>query len=722
MKPPVYEVSFGKLRGRRIKVTAGMPGIWIFHFQCGDHAIAPGGYIEWFCEVPKFWLGTCKQKDNPRTEDYCWIETDKGVKAILENVAPFWKTLRWALIRFPNGLKPGQGVRFGLGTEDNPIDTTPHIYPQAAISVRVDYEGKGLISKLWPPIVIDVVPGKARKLKAVLPSKIKAGETFEVKVRAEDSNSNIGAEIEDNIVLVLTGPEGEKQVEVKLTKGIGRFQLWQVSKPGVYRVKAYSVKDKSIQCLSNAMVCEAGERHPYVFWGDTHCHTGWSDGTGSAEYNIDFAKNKSFLDVFGICEHLSADVDYTTMPEGKPGSDWIYLGPYLATLSKTYNNPGKFVTLLNVEYSPSGEEYEESTGDYCIFCPGDDWWQIPMAREVRDLFGLARKSGCLAIPHVGGRTIEWDAVPFDKQVTPLVEIASMHEHSEYFAQWGLQKGYKLGFLGMSDGHFGMPGYDNWAQHGRSMKMARRNYSVQSAITGFLCEELTRESIIEAMRQRRTYAATGQRILIDFEISGNPMGSICTIKGSIHLRAHIYGTAPIVQIDIIRGIHRIHRIKPNSLDVEVDWEDKNPVNGETYYYMRVIQKDFTIAWTSPIWVTYANSKLVQPDLDKLPKWNDGPDWPPKDEATCDVKYKDRLMKLFAMRGIEKRFANIEQIGVFEDNRGRFSLFRGIDGLDNSPIHIHHYFEFPPHGRVYIARGYSDYGQYPTASEWEKTPRW
>ncbi len=472
---PRYEVSFGESRGRQITVIAGTAGIWVFHFRCGERPIAPGGCIEWFCEVPKFWLGTCKQAGNPEIEDYCWVDTDKGVEAVLEVVPQNWKTLEWAVIRLPGGLKQGQEVRFGLGTEKNPIDTIPHIYPQASISPRVDFFGDGSAYKLWPPIVIDVIFGPAKRLTVILPSRIGTGETFEIKVRTEDANSNIGAKLKRGIVLCLLGPEAERQTEVQLTKGTGIFQLWKMSSPGLYRVKAYSIEDKSICGISNPMLCDPGTLPVRIYWGDCHCHTGWSDGIGTLEYNIAFGRDKAFLDVFGFAEHLVADKDYTTAPVDKPGSDWSYLGPYLASVSNLYNEPGKYVTILGCEYTPQGEHHEPA-GDCCIFSPDDDWLQMPMAKEVRDLFGLAKEAGCLVIPHVGGRTINWNNITFDADITPLVEIASMHEHSEYFAQWGLQQGYKIGFCGMSDGHFGMPGYDNWAQHGRSREIIRPSYA------------------------------------------------------------------------------------------------------------------------------------------------------------------------------------------------------------------------------------------------------
>jgi hypothetical protein len=36
-------------------------------------------------------------------------------------------------------------------------------------------------------------------------------------------------------------------------------------------------------------------------------------------------------------------------------------------------------------------------------------------------------------------------------------------------------------------------------------------------------------------------------------------------------------------------------------VEFTYRDAQPVKGESYYYVRVIQADDQIAWSSPIWI-------------------------------------------------------------------------------------------------------------------------
>ena len=715
VEPPEYGVSFGDQRGRRIRVVAGSRGVWTFRFVCGDRPIAPGGSVSFFCEVPKFWLGINLQAEDPAGDEYVWAEVSDDLPFELRDISDFYKRLLWGRVVLPEGLRRGQEVRFGVGTERAPAYVVAHAYREAPVSVQVDYFAEGKDYRLWPPLVISVAPGPAARLAAILPSRVRPGERFALRLRAEDANSNIGARLDAEVRVSLEGPSGVcQELAMWLNRdGTCAAEGLCVSAPGIYRAR---VQSQGLRALSNPMECAAEDAAPVrVFWGDLHNHTGYSDGVGTFRENLQYGRDKAFLDVFGFAEHLSARGHPSTSPVDKGGSDWALLGPEMAEILNREDAPGRFATVLGYEYTPDGRERGPS-GDHCVFAPGERWSDLPVFVEQDDLCALAREAGCLVIPHVGGRTPAWDTYEWDRRVTPLAEIASMHEHSEYFVQEALQRGFKVGICGMSDGHFGMPGHDCWALHGRTRGLKRRNFSVQSAITAFCITELTRDAAFRAMQERRVYATTGQRILLDFTVNRLPMGTELVTDERPRIRIRVFGTAPIARVDLIRGDRRAAMWLPDALDWTCDWVDPAPFAAETYYYVRVTQQDFALAWSSPVWVRYEGPDGVSPEAARqLPLWNGPPQWPEPDPATCDPARTEDLRRLLDRRGIAQRFRDLTLAGVFEENRGRFALFRGTDGADGAPIHVHHYFEFED-GRLYIARGHSDYGQYPNTREW------
>ena len=106
----------------------------------------------------------------------------------------------------------------------------------------------------------------------------------------------------------------------------------------------------------------------------------------------------------------------------------------------------------------------------------------------------------------------------------------------------------------------------------------------------------------------------------FFIAGGGMGSeLSTFQkpGLIYnryLSGHIATTTEIEEIQIIRNGKVLDTIKPSqAYSYEIGYDDKDAFDkialktGEEdaapfiYYYIRVLQKDGHIAWSSPIWI-------------------------------------------------------------------------------------------------------------------------
>ncbi len=109
-----------------------------------------------------------------------------------------------------------------------------------------------------------------------------------------------------------------------------------------------------------------------------------------------------------------------------------------------------------------------------------------------------------------------------------------------------------------------------------------------------------------MRARHSYAAT-DNVILDYRLETDAgqqfmQGDIVTIDGGFKLIVNVHGTTPIRQIDIIKNQDFVYNRQklPQQSNLEFVDNDKQP--GEDFYYVRVIQEDDNIAWSSPIWVT------------------------------------------------------------------------------------------------------------------------
>jgi hypothetical protein len=108
----------------------------------------------------------------------------------------------------------------------------------------------------------------------------------------------------------------------------------------------------------------------------------------------------------------------------------------------------------------------------------------------------------------------------------------------------------------------------------------------------------RTNIVENMRARHAYAAT-DNIVLDVRAEDHLMGEEFQFSGQPRLHVTVKGTDRVSQIDIVRNEEFVFTQKPMTKDVEFDYQDKAPVAG--YYYVRVIQMDGNLAWSSPIWI-------------------------------------------------------------------------------------------------------------------------
>ena len=149
----------------------------------------------------------------------------------------------------------------------------------------------------------------------------------------------------------------------------------------------------------------------------------------------------------------------------------------------------------------------------------------------------------------------------------------------------LAKGYKLGVQASSD-----------------------HISTHTSYAMIYTPTTNRADIVDNMRRRHAYGAT-DNIILDFQAvdsDGNShlMGDIFTTSRRVRLHAKIIGTDVITRVDLIRNNTIVSpSLAAQEKEVAFQHEDLSPEPGTNWYYLRVMQKDGNIAWSSPVWVNY-----------------------------------------------------------------------------------------------------------------------
>lgn len=292
-----------------------------------------------------------------------------------------------------------------------------------------------------------------------------------------------------------------------------------------------------------------------LYWGDLHVHCGISYGTGSLENAC--LNAREHLDFVSVVGHAL----WHDRPEkeGRLGQVRAYHEAAFARLAEnwpdvlrqmeSFNTSGSFITI------PGYEWHSSQYGDYVVYFPHCHG-PIIAASNPRELAENVRLQNAILIPHHPAyipsyRAMDWSSFP--ETAAPVVEIFSSHGCGEaddapfpYFhgmgprdsrttARAGLERGLRFGFVAATDNHAGYPGA--WG----------------CGVTGVFAEELTRESIFDAIKKRRTIAVTGDRIAMEFQVNSCPIGGVTKREsGCIKLQGTIRGWDRIAEIEIIKN--------------------------------------------------------------------------------------------------------------------------------------------------------------------------
>jgi hypothetical protein len=297
-----------------------------------------------------------------------------------------------------------------------------------------------------------------------------------------------------------------------------------------------------------------------LFWGDLHNHNAVGYGQGSLERSIDLAR--AHLDFFAFTGH-AAWHDMPRMP-GDRHLHWVrgfeaHTKHWPKTRQLLREATDKdFVALLGYEWHSS------RFGDYCLLFP-EDQPELYLPDHADKLLDFAAAQKALAIPHHVGYKEGWRGANwkhFRSTVSPVVEIFSEHGCTESdrapnpmlrhsnggrstanTIQPQLARGLRFGFVASSDDHRGYPG------------------AYGEGVVGVWAAELSPRALFEAVRARRTYAATGDRIVLEVRLNDRPMGSEVPAVADRQIDVRVEGQDALDRVELVRNGRVIARHFP-----------------------------------------------------------------------------------------------------------------------------------------------------------------
>ena len=381
-----------------------------------------------------------------------------------------------------------------------------------------------LLTLDWPAISVE--GNQAAAVKVFAPSIVKAGERFEVSVRSEDdrwnrATGNVPAyELSLNRRAVRSIPASRDGVTV--------VKDLEIAQPGTYRYAVRSA-DGKISGESNPIWVETDPKYR-VYWGETHAHSGFSEGMGSIDRFYTWGRDDARLDFAGLSEH---DI-FTDASEWRAMQDAV----------RRYTEPGRFIAYLAYEWTaqrPMG-------GHHNVFLRTPDGVRAPvqvfytLSRLYQGLRASNSTNDVLIIPHAH-QAGDWRRN--DPDMERLVEIMSMHGTFEWFGNYYLRNGFDVGFVAASDDHRTRPGY--------SGTMAGGSLESFGGLVAVRAKQKGVNDIFDALRDRQTYAVTrAERILLDVDLNAEAPGRRIPYTAGRKIHARVSGACPLYSVDVIKN--------------------------------------------------------------------------------------------------------------------------------------------------------------------------
>ena len=485
----------------------------------------------------------------------------------------------------------------------------------------IDPKGKGRFTE--PEVFsIDIRGNVLDSIRAIVPSYVIKNKRFDIVLRFEDQFGNLTSHAPSDTLIDLSYEHLRENLSWKLfvpETGFIVLPNLYFNEEGIYKIRLRNNKTER-EFFSAPIKCfPEGDEH--LFWGQLHGETERFDANENIENCLRHTRDEKAFNFYGVSPFEST--------EEMPNEQWKQVSQYVAD----FNENERYSTFLGFQWV--GEAKSEGMRQFIHVKDGKAILRKKEAKNssLKKIYRSLSPKETIAVPtFTMGHC--YDFSDYNPEFERVVEIYNSWGASECKGAEGNRRPIsgkgKISYKEVTDGaitkalnancRFGFVagGLDDRGAYDGLFEADQEQYS--PGLTAILAEEHTREALFTALYNRSCYATTGSRILVSLDIAGNRMGSEISTENkpgllvNRHISGDVAGTSELEAIEIIRNGELIHTIKPEGYSTHYEFDDmtdlakvsikpkgKKEAPPFVYYYVRIIQKDGHIAWSSPIWV-------------------------------------------------------------------------------------------------------------------------
>jgi hypothetical protein len=314
-----------------------------------------------------------------------------------------------------------------------------------------------------------------------------------------------------------------------------------------------------------------------IYFGTLHSHTGYSDGTSTPAEAFAWARDEIGFDFYVVTDHACM-LDQ---------SKWDDTGEQ----AEAYTQEGVFVALRGFEYT------NNTSGHINVFFTDDFVSAVRYPYLLFFYFWLDATSGFAQFNHPGRTPTVFDGFQYHDRLRDnvvLIETANKTvtntrgSHLDYYARC-LDKGWRVAPTAGQDNH---------------------SLTITNIRTAYIGETLSRDALVDAMRDRRIYSSDDPNMKVVFKHGDKFMGSIVRPTGFFtRFAAWVKDDEPIQQLQLITNSGKVaDEISYTEETTEVVWRPWVYLFGRDYFFLKVIgvnqldeSDDLQTAVTAPIWI-------------------------------------------------------------------------------------------------------------------------
>ncbi len=521
----------------------------------------------------------------------------------------------YTLFRAPLGLPANDRVVVYFGYTGDASDGVEH--PECGMRApwraykEISWEGSvtrrfGSPSIDLTPATLDILAGgEVARVWLSLPSRERIGAPMPIRIALLDRYGNPAEGYAGTLDLALTGAAGSLFPD-SVTFGEGDGGVAEVTATfgalGVSRVVA-TLEDGSTW-MSNPVVLEATAPDQRVYWGDIHSHHGLSTVEGGTvmDQNLRYAQEVIGLDFGG--ESMKALY-------GPIDGEELWTRIKASCVEETSDS---FVPFLGFEWMGTfiGEGhlnvyYNRCAGDIAV---ADELTGLEEPGGLQDFVAdsLASHPGLDAFiaPHATGYTGQsWDAPPGSMSTAEV--YSTWGDSTGSFGDGrgvteGIASGHVVGFFASSDNHDGFLGNPMADDLGTG------------GLAAVLAPALTRDDLFIALKNRRSYATSGEKILLKTWIEDEDERvepGISYVAEDPWIQVEVYGVGTLDGIHLLGGylgdpstIADVDSLALPSHPYDSTWSiqlsDTPLLPVDAFYVVQIRQEDGELAWSTPFW--------------------------------------------------------------------------------------------------------------------------